>query len=150
MRWTNCDPTASYTIPRGTIVRTTGGIAFAIDEAVFLPVAILSGTRPNLSLKCQSSEVAVTAVKAGTEGNVGRARDPRRAGALQPQRDHGHQPRRHDRAAREEFPRVSQKDVDAALATLERTSRPSSRPSSRTRTSSPRVPRCFPETAVPR
>ena len=43
VRWTNCDPTRAYTIPRGTLVRTGAGVAFATDEAVFLPVAILAG-----------------------------------------------------------------------------------------------------------
>ena len=70
VRWKNCDPSASYTIPRGTVVRTASGVAFTIDESVFLPVAVISGTGTNLGLKCQTSEVAITAVKEGPAGNV--------------------------------------------------------------------------------
>ncbi len=119
VRWRNCDPSASYTMPKGTTVRTTDGIEFAIDESVFLPVAIISGGGANVNLRCQSSEVAVTAVKAGPAGNVD-------AGQIKVV------PARYNRTlitvtnpspttggAREEFTRVSQKDVDAALATLQ-------------------------------
>jgi hypothetical protein len=118
VRWTNCDPTAAYTIPRGTIVRTNGGTGFATDEAVFLPVASLSGTPPNVKIKCQASEVAITAVKAGTSGNVD-------AGAIRVI------PARYNRTVisvtnplatsggtREEFAKVAQKDVDAAVEQL--------------------------------
>ena len=45
VRWTNCDPTRSYTIPKGTIVKTASGIAFTTDEAMFLPVAHRPGLR---------------------------------------------------------------------------------------------------------
>ncbi len=119
VRWKNCDPSASYTIPRGTIVRTSSGVAFTIDEAVFLPVAVISGTGTKLDLKCQTSEVAITAVKEGPAGNV-------EAGTIRTV------PARYNRTlitvnnpaattggSREEFTRVSKKDVDAALATLE-------------------------------
>ena len=46
VRWKNCDPAASYTIPRGTLVRTASGVAFTIDESVFLPVASSPGPAP--------------------------------------------------------------------------------------------------------
>jgi len=119
VRWRNCDPSASYTIPKGTTVRTAGGIEFAIDESVFLPVAVISGGGNNVSLRCQASEVAVTAVKPGPDGNVD-------AGEIKIV------PARYNRTlitvtnssptsggSREEFTRISQKDVDAALATLQ-------------------------------
>ncbi len=116
VRWTNCDPTASYTIPKGTLVRTTGGVAFETGEGVFLPVApILAGN----VLDCQTSNVDVTAVDAGKDGNVA-------AGAIKVV------PAKYNRkvisvtnpasttgGARTEFTRVSQKDVDAALLALE-------------------------------
>jgi hypothetical protein len=119
VRWKNCDPSASYTIPRGTIVRTSGGVAFTIDEAVFLPVAVISGTGTKLDLKCQTSEVAITAVKDGPAGNVD-------AGTIRtvPARYNRtlitvNNPAATSGGTREEFTRVSKKDVDAALATLE-------------------------------
>jgi hypothetical protein len=118
VRWTNCDPSASYTIPRGTTVRTRSGVAFTTDETTLLPVAALSGTPPNLKVKCQSSEVAVTAVKPGPTGNVD-------AGAIRviPARYNRTlisvtNPAATDGGAREQFPRVTQKDVDAAIGQL--------------------------------
>ena len=44
VRFTNCDPSAAYTIPAGSIVRPGAASAFAIDEEVFLPVAGISGS----------------------------------------------------------------------------------------------------------
>lgn len=115
VRWTNCDPSDSYTIPRGTLVRTASGVAFAIDEKVFLPVApILAGN----VLDCQTSEVSVTASTTGPTGNV-------EAGAIRVI------PASYNRnlikvtnaaattgGARTEFPKVAQSDVDAALEGL--------------------------------
>lgn len=115
VRWTNCDPTASYQIPAGTEVRTSGGIAFETEEAVFLPVAIITGS---LDLRCQTSEVAVTAVLAGPSGNV-----PAGAIRVVPARYNRTvirvtNPARTSGGSREAFPRVSQEDVDAAVEQL--------------------------------
>lgn len=68
--WTNCDPGASYTIPRGTEVQTASGVAFVLNQAIFLPVAIVSGSGSHRSLQCQPNDGAVTAVKPGPAGNV--------------------------------------------------------------------------------
>ena len=120
VRWRNCDPSAAYTIPKGSLVRTNGGVAFAIEESVFLPVAVISGTGTSVNLKCQTSEVAITAVEPGPGGNVG-------AGTIRVV------PARYNRTlitvsnaaattggSKKEYPRVSKKDVDAALAALEK------------------------------
>ncbi len=69
VRWQNCDPTKAYQVPRGTVVRTRGGIRFAIAESVFLPVAVLSGNPP--AITCQTRDVGVTAAAPGEAGNVG-------------------------------------------------------------------------------
>ena len=69
VRWSNCDPTSSYRIQAGTTVRTRDGVAFATAEAVFLPVALLSGGNPP-QLTCQNRNVDVTAAKPGEAGNV--------------------------------------------------------------------------------
>jgi hypothetical protein len=118
VRWKNCDPSAPYSIPRGTTVRTRDGVAFTIDETVFLPVAVISGTGTNVSLKCQTSEVSVTAAEDGPDGNVD-------VGTIRvvPARYNRNlisvtNPAATTGGAREEFTRVSRKDVDAALATL--------------------------------
>ena len=120
VRWTNCDPTASYTIPTGSIVRTSGGTAFTTDESVFLPVAVISGTGANPNLKCTISEVAVTAVEAGKGGNVA-------AGAIKvvPARYNRTVIRVTNRSATkggtaQEYPKVTRKDVDAALVSLKK------------------------------
>ncbi len=53
------------------VARTPGGIAFATQEAVFLPVAILDLPR----ITCQNRTVAVRALRDGPAGNVRRGHD---------------------------------------------------------------------------
>ncbi len=67
--WTNCDPTESYTIASGTVVRTAAGVAFRTVEEVFLPVAQIDFT-PLPDIKCQSRDVGVRAAEGGPGGNV--------------------------------------------------------------------------------
>jgi len=69
LRWSNCDPTSSYTIRAGTRARTASGIAYATTEAVFLPVAGLSGSNPP-TLTCQSRDVRAEALEPGPDANV--------------------------------------------------------------------------------
>ncbi len=119
VRWRNCDPSASYTVPKGSTVRTSSGTSFTIDEPVFLPVAVISGTGTNVNLRCTNSEVGVTAVKAGPDGNVA-------AGTIRVV------PARYNRTlitvtnpapttggTKEEFTRISTKDLETAQAALE-------------------------------
>ncbi|HEY4189399.1 MAG TPA: baseplate J/gp47 family protein, partial [Candidatus Limnocylindrales bacterium] len=118
VRWTNCDPTAPYSIASGSVVRTAAGIAFTTDETVFLPVAILSGGGSSPTLQCQTSEVAVTAVVPGPSGNV-----PAGAIRVVPARYNRNvvrvnNPQPTTGGKREEFTRISQQDVDAAMAQL--------------------------------
>jgi Baseplate J-like protein len=115
VRLTNCDPTAAYTIPSGTVVRTNGGTGFATDEQAFLSVASISAS---LQLRCTSTAVSVTAVEAGPDGNVG-------AGTIRvvPARYNRTVVRVSNPAAttggkREEFTKIVQKDIDAAVAQL--------------------------------
>jgi len=118
VRFTNCDPSSAYTIPSGAVVSTRSGIGFELDEAVFLAVAGISGSPPNIRVRCTTSDVGVTAAKSGPSGNVD-------AGAIRIV------PARYNRTlvrvtnpeattggSREEFPEVTQTDVDAALAKL--------------------------------
>ncbi len=118
VRFTNCDPSSAYTIPKGSVVSTRSGIGFELDEAVFLPVAGISGTPPNVSVRCSTSEVAVTAAKSGPDGNVD-------AGEIRvvPARYNRNlvrvtNPSATTGGSREEFPEVTQQDVDAAIAKL--------------------------------
>jgi hypothetical protein len=114
LRWTNCDPTRAYTIPAGTSAKTGGGIGFATDEAVFLPVAILNPPK----ISCQSREVDATAVKAGTAGNVGAGTVTVVPASYNSVVIKVTNPAVRAGGAREVFTRVSQKDIDAAIAEL--------------------------------
>ena len=148
VRWTNCDPTASYTIPKGTVVRTPGNVRFTTEEEVFLPVASVSGTPPNVSIECKASEVAVTAVASGTAGNVA-------AGTITVV------PAAYDRTLvfvtnsvpttggdATTFPKVMQTDVDAALIQLEAELRAQFEASLADPVGVPAGATVFPETAV--
>jgi hypothetical protein len=118
VRWTNCDPSSAYTIPKGTLVRTAGGRAYALDERVFVPVAIIDVNGGTANVKCQSSEVAVTAADPGPDGNVP-------AGSIRviPAGYNRNLLRVTNPAAttggkQEEFVRISKKDIEGALAKL--------------------------------
>ncbi len=114
VRWTNCDPTRSYTIPGDTPVRTAAGIAFGTDESVFLPVAILNPPR----IACQSRTVTVTAAKAGTDANVAAGTITVIPGQYNSVVISVTNPAPTSGGKRNEFPKVTQKDVTAALAAL--------------------------------
>jgi hypothetical protein len=100
-------------------VRTEGGVAYANDDAVFLPVAQISGSGANVNLRCTSSQVGVTAVEAGPDGNVAPG-----AITVVPARYNRTlitvtNPAPTEGGTREEFTRVSRRDVEGALAALE-------------------------------
>lgn len=118
VRWSNCDPTRSYTIPSGTVVRTQSDQRFRTDSELFLPVAIITGSPENPQLQCQANDVGVTANQAGPGGNVA-------AGAITIVPSNYNRtvvrvtnPAPTSGGARTEFPRVVQADVDAALVSL--------------------------------
>jgi hypothetical protein len=119
VRWKNCDPSSSYRIPKGTTVSTSTGIDFAIDEETFLPVAVISGSGTSLTLQCQVSEVTVTAVQPGPAGNV-----PQGTIRVIPARYNRNllsvnNPAPTTGGTKQQFPRVSKKDVDGAMAQLD-------------------------------
>lgn len=114
VRWTNCDPTRAYTIPQGTLVRTASGMAFATDEAIFLPVAILNVR----TLTCQDRTVSVTAGKTGPDGNVAAGTITVIPGQYNSVVISVRNPAPTAGGMRDEFPKVTQKDVTAALAAL--------------------------------
>ena len=114
VRWTNCDPTRSYTIPGGTPVRTAAGIAFGTDEAVFLPVAILNPPR----IACQDRTVTVTAAKTGTGSNVAAGTITVIPGQYNNVVISVTNPAPTSGGKRTEFPKVTQKDVTGALTAL--------------------------------
>ncbi len=114
VRFDNLDPTTSNTIAKGAIVSTNGGIRFRTDESVRIKSAKLVG----LTIVPSSANVAVTAVDPGTEANVQpnaintvpRGEEPLFLKVTNPEETTG--------GTSETFPRVTQEDVDAALAAL--------------------------------
>ena len=118
VEWQNCDPSRSYTIPSGTVARTTSGIGFATSDRILVPVAILSGTPPNLRVKCQVRSVDVVAVRTGPAGNVAAGAIRVVPGAYDPGLLLVTNPAATSGGLREEFPQVVAKDVTAAVAAL--------------------------------
>ena len=114
VRFENRDPTSSNTITAGSIVKTTAGIRFRTDARVTVPSAQLVG----LTIFPSRASVDVTAVDGGPDGNVDAGEivivpdnesplflkvtntDPTTGGN------------------RQEFKRITQQDVDAAMANL--------------------------------
>jgi hypothetical protein len=114
VRFDNLDPTSPNRIAAGAVVSTEAGIRFRIDQAVTVPSARLQG----LQIVPSSASVGITAVDAGPEGNVApnsivavpRGEEPIFLKVTNPDATEG--------GVREEFPRVVQEDVDAAVAQL--------------------------------
>ena len=114
VRFENLDFTASNSIPKGAVVSTESGVRFRTDKAITVPKADLVG----LTVVPATAAVNVTAVDAGPEGNVAqnsirsvpRGENPLFLNVTNPDPTDG--------GVREEFPRVTQEDVDAATSTL--------------------------------
>jgi hypothetical protein len=118
VQWQNCDASRSYTIPSGTVVRTAAGVGFATQETILVPVAIVSGTPPNIRVKCQNRIVSVAAVLTGPAGNVGPSTIRVVPGTYDPKLVYVTNPAATSGGVRDEFPRVVAKDVAAAVAAL--------------------------------
>jgi hypothetical protein len=102
------------TIPAGSVVSTEGGIRFVTQRSITLPKAtfVLPSVVPS------RASVGVTAANAGTEGNVPanairvvpKGEDPELTKVRNPDETSG--------GTHEEFPQVSEAEVTAALASL--------------------------------
>ncbi len=114
VRFDNLDFTSSNSIPKGSVVSTDSGIRFRTDKAVTVKSAELVG----LTVVPSHATVSVTAVDAGPDGNVPpnsiknvpRGEEPFTLKVTNPEATTG--------GKRTEFPRVQQKDVDAAVVAL--------------------------------
>ena len=114
VRFRNKDFTASNTIPAGSIVSTRDGVKFKTNASVTVPRANIVG----LQVFPKSASVKVTAVSAGPGGNVEpntivvipRGEDPISLDVNNPDETTG--------GKRDEFPKVTQEDVDKAIAAL--------------------------------
>jgi hypothetical protein len=114
VRFRNKDFTSSNTIPAGSVVSTQNGIKFRTNASVTVPRADIVG----LQVFPKTASVRVTAVKAGPDANVEpntivvipKGEDPISLDVNNPDAASG--------GKRDEFPKVTQEDVDTALATL--------------------------------
>jgi Baseplate J-like protein len=109
---------AENTIAKGSVVSTEGGITFATRATVTLPKAeVIFGTP--IEIRPSSKSVGITAVKAGPAGNVPSnaitvvppGEDPTLTKVRNPNVTAG--------GSHEEFPRIGQEDVDAAMVSLQ-------------------------------
>ena len=115
VRFENRDPTSTNRIDEGSIVRTASGVRFRTDVQLIVPRAELVG----LTIFPARASVKVTAVDGGPEGNV----EPGTI-VIVPPGENGlflkvTNPEATTGGSREEFTRVTQQDVDGALATLD-------------------------------
>ena len=115
VRFENRDPTSSNRIAAGSIVRTGSGVRFRTDATISVPKAELVG----LTIFPARASVKVTAVDGGPDGNVD-------AGTIVivPSNENGLFLKVTNVEAttggnRREFTRVTQGDVDGALAALD-------------------------------
>ena len=114
VRFSNLDVLRTNRVPAGSIVSTNAGARFSTDKAVTVPRANLVG----LTVFPGRITVTVTAVEPGLGGNVEpntivvvpRGEDPQALKVVNPDSTSG--------GTHEEFPQVSQADVDGALAQL--------------------------------
>jgi hypothetical protein len=110
----NVDFTATNTIPAGSVVSTPNAVKFSTDRAV----TVARATLVNLTVVPSFATVGVTAVKKGTGGNV----EPNTITVIPPGEDpvtltvRNQQPTAG--GVKNQFPKISQADVDNALAAL--------------------------------
>jgi hypothetical protein len=114
IRFTSLNTVGPVRIVTGTQVSTLGGQAFVTQSSVIVPRATVSGT----TITAGHASVAVVAAKAGPDGNVGPGEISRGPDSLVVQQVSVANPDPTSGGARQEFVRVSQKDIDAALAQL--------------------------------
>ncbi|HEX5149170.1 MAG TPA: baseplate J/gp47 family protein [Candidatus Limnocylindrales bacterium] len=114
VRFSNLDFLRTNTIPGGSIISTNAGVRFRTNATITVPRADLVG----LTVFPGRKNVGVTAVEPGTAGNVEpntivivpKGKDPQALKVVNPDALSG--------GTHEEFPQVTQEDVDAALDQL--------------------------------
>jgi hypothetical protein len=144
--FTNYDPTASNTIPRGAIVSTEGGIRFRTLATIVVPAA--SFTPPSTTVPSTKS-VSIEAVKPGTEGNV-----PANAIDVVPPGENPvflqvANPNPTTGGTHTETPEVSKAEVDKAVAQLQAQLDAAFRDAVTSGAGAPAGATVFPDTAVP-
>ncbi len=114
VRFDSINTVGPVSVPRGTRVSTLDGIVFVTDQAVLVPKAKVTGNRIEHGI----ASVGVTALKAGTGGNVDPGAISQVPGFLSTQQVSVMNPAATKGGARTEFPKVAQSDVEAALEAL--------------------------------
>jgi hypothetical protein len=114
VRFQNLDPTSTNRIPAGSIVRTDSGIRFRTQVSITVPSAALVG----FQIFPSTASVKVTAVDGGTDGNVDAGTITVVPSGENPIFLKVNNPDATSGGTRQEFTRVTQADVDAALAAL--------------------------------
>jgi hypothetical protein len=102
-------------VPRGTRVSTLGGVVFATTKAVNVPKAVVAGS----TIKHGRVNVGVRATKAGPDGNVEAGEITQVPDFLSTQQVSVSNGKATSGGKRQEFPRVTSKDVAAASKALE-------------------------------
>jgi hypothetical protein len=114
VRFENLDPTSTNRVVAGSIVSTNSGVRFRTDETITVGSADLIG----FTIFPARASVAVTAVTGGPDGNV----EPNTIVNVPPAESSiflkVSNPDATEGGTREEIARVTQEDVDGALATL--------------------------------
>jgi hypothetical protein len=108
------DPISENTIPRGATVATPNGIRFRTTAAVTIPKATIVG----LTIVPGEASVGIVAVQPGPEGNVEPNAITVIPGGEDPTFTEVRNPQATTGGVREEFPQVSQEEVDAAIEQL--------------------------------
>ena len=114
VRFSNLDFLRTNTVPGGSIVSTNAGVRFRTNSTITVPKADLVG----LTVFPGRATVGVTAVEPGRRGNVEpntivivpKGEDPQALKVVNPDATRG--------GTHDEFPKVAQADVDAALKQL--------------------------------
>lgn len=115
VRFTNCDFLAAHQISAGSRVATRSGISFTTDETIVIPAATFVPPR----VDCATRDVAITAVKAGPDGNVPADSIRVIPGDQNPLAISVTNRTPTEGGTRETFPRVTEADVTKALADLD-------------------------------
>ncbi len=119
VRFQNLDPTSTNRISAGSVVRTNSGVRFRTDGTVTIPRAQLITIGTQITLTPGRISVAITAVEGGPDGNVD-------AGTIVivPNGENSlflkvSNPEATSGGTSQTFTRVTQADVDGALAALD-------------------------------
>jgi hypothetical protein len=120
VQWSNRDFLHNYLIKKGSVVSTVAGTKFVTSEDVLLPQAQISGPcNPSpCTLTPSSRGVGITAANPGTDGNVAAGTIRQVPSSYDPSAIKVTNPAPTTGGTHQEFPKVIQKDVTAALASL--------------------------------